>query len=76
MTEWDQVRGPFRSANSGDLRDGEDIALFHLPGSNQLQRFSLHMNFAPGDRDPLGIGFMPDIHHAGAALLIEMGKLI
>ena len=76
MTEWDQVRGPFRSTDAGDLRDGEDITLFHLPGSNQLQRFSFHVNFTTGDGDPLGIGFMPDIHHTGAALLIEMGKLI
>jgi len=34
------------------------------------------MNFPAGDGDPLCIGFVPHIHHAGAALLIEMGKLV
>ena len=76
MTEWDQLRGPFGSANSGDLRNREHIAFFHLTSSNQLQGFASHVNFTTGDGDPLGIGFMPDIHHTGAALLIEMGKLI
>ena len=76
MTERDQFGRPFCSADSGDLRDRKHIALFQLTGANQLQCFSFHLNFTAGDSNPLRIGFMSNIHHTGAALLIEMGKLV
>jgi segregation and condensation protein A len=34
------------------------------------------VDFPARDRHSLGIGLVPDIHHMGAALLIEMGQLV
>ncbi len=63
-------------ADACDLGDGQHITFFDLSRADQFQRFLLHVDFAAGDRDPLRIGLVTDIHHAGAALFVEMGKLV
>lgn len=76
MTKRDQFRCPFCATNSGDLRDGEGITFLQLARANEGKSFFCHVHFAAGDGNPLGIGFMSDIHHTGAALLIEMSKFV
>jgi segregation and condensation protein A len=76
VTQRDEFGRPFGCADSGDLCHRKYITLLHLPGADQFQGFPLHMDFATSHCRPLGIRLMTDIHHAGAALFIEMCKLI
>lgn len=76
MTQRDQLRGPLGTADPRDLGDGQHVTFLDLPGTDQVERLFFHADFPARDGNPFGIGLVTDIHHMGATLLIEMGKLI
>jgi segregation and condensation protein A len=76
MTEGNQFGGPLGGADARDLCNGENIPFLDLASADQVQRFSFHLNFTARHRDPFRIRLVADIYHAGASLLIKMGKLV
>ena len=58
-----------------DAGNADDISFFGVSLSNPPKGLGLHENFSTCDRDPLGVGFLSDIHHVGLACGIKVGQL-
>ena len=74
MAQRDNLRGQLGAHDSGQLGDGQDVALFHQTFLDQPQGFGLHRDLASRYRFTVGDGLVTDIHHADLALLVQMGQ--
>ncbi len=72
MAHGNEVRGPLRPHYTGDLRDGQDIALGNLPVLNFFKGFRLEKDFALRRRHTLGRVLGTDIDHARPPRLVEV----
>ena len=75
MAQRYQIRGTLCGADAGDLRSRQRIAFFGRAAAHELERLRRHLHLRLGDRDALGDGFVPDVHHSDGTILGHMGKL-
>ncbi len=68
----DELRGPLGGHDAGNPRGFEHIALFHLPVADQFEGIGPHADLASGERRAHGRRLCGYIHHADAALFVEM----
>ena len=68
----DELRGPLGGHDAGNPSGFEHVALFYLTVADQLEGRSPHVDIASGQRRAHGRRFSGDIHHAHAALFVEM----
>ncbi len=74
MAQRDKIGCPLRAHDAGQLSDRAWIALFRpAPGDGGECRF-VHSHARACGRAALRFRFAPDVHHAGAAGVVEMRK--
>ncbi len=75
MAHGNKVRGLLGSHHSGDLRNGQDIALRNLAALNLFKSFRLEKDYSLCCRNPLGRVLGTDIDHPRPPRLVEVCKI-
>ncbi len=74
MAHGDQIGRPFAAENARNLSDRQDISLFHGFLFHRPEGLFTETDAALGHGTAFGDLLPGDIHHAGIALPVEMGK--
>ena len=74
MAHGNEVRGLLGSHHTGDLRNGQDIALGNLALLNLFKGFRLEKDCGLSRRGPFGRILGADIDHPRSSRLVEMRK--
>ena len=75
MTHGDQIGGFFSRHHAGNAGCLQNISLGHRTGNNPLEGLIAHMDHGLSHGNPPGWFFFGHIHHADAALVIDVGQI-
>jgi hypothetical protein len=76
VAEGDQLCGALGGLDARYLGHTDHIALFEGAASDQVQGGGQHVNFALCYRQARGDRLGPHVHHAGAAVFVQMAQFI
>ena len=71
----DEVRRVLGAHDARNLRDGENVTLFHAAGLYKLKGFAVNEYPAGGNGSTDGDGLFPDVYHLCPALIVEMSEI-